>query len=68
MISANIKFEFKQEIKELVVAYLCNVLYNLCLVYIFLAEKWVEHMCRSVISLHPCNKSHSYIYLEFFSR
>ena len=37
-----------------------------CLVYIFLAGKWIQHMCRSVISLHSCNKSHSYAYREFF--
>ena len=30
-----------------------------------MAGKWIQHMRRTVISLHPCHKFHSYAYLEF---
>ena len=33
--------------------------------YIFLAGKPLQHICGKVISLHSCNNSNSYIYLEF---
>ena len=33
--------------------------------YIFLAGKPLQHICGKVISLHTCNNSNSYIYLEF---
>ena len=33
--------------------------------FIFLAGKLIQHRCRSVISLHFCNKPHSmYLHLE----
>ena len=35
------------------------------LVYIFMAGTSIQHVRRTVISLHPCHKFHSYVYLEF---